>query len=415
MNKTKTIRHIATTAVALAVTAMTSCVNYDDVSQAIEVNVQLALPTGLSATTSVSGKTVTMQRQDGTTLTAQTDADGTAHFTQVVPDIYTISSSWSLSADEYAQASGDNGVTQGATISGNLSSQLLAQSYTAEPLTLPTLLSINRSMVISKVYYAGCKDNNNKNYLAGRYLELYNQSDDTLDIAGYYIGLIESNSTPAFTLEQLHERYADSVVLLKQVFQIPTAQPYLVKPGGTVLLTNSATDHRPNAAHDFDLTGADFEAKDASGKTNNNPDVEALSLTFTAYSGISNMNMVQSGPNSIVLFQTDIDLSALPLTYNYGKTKGTQSMVLPKRYVLDAVEILKYKNTGDADLSTKRFYDELDASYTCVNATNGYNGEAVYRKTSSRTGKDGHKILEDTNNSTNDFKASQTIQPRQYD
>ena len=48
-------------------------------------------------------------------------------------------------------------------------------------------------VVIGKVYYAGAKDNNGKNYLNGRYIELYNISTDTLDISGMYIGLVESD------------------------------------------------------------------------------------------------------------------------------------------------------------------------------------------------------------------------------
>ena len=87
---------------------------------------------------------------------------------------------------------------------------------------------------------------------------------------------------------------------------------------------------------------------------------------------------------------------------------------MPKKYVIDAVEILK-KSAKGIDLATKRFYDDLDAGYANIEAASGYTGEIMYRKTSSRRGKDGHKILQDTNNSTADFKVSTTIGIREYD
>ena len=79
-------------------------------------------------------------------------------------------------------------------------------------------------------------------------------------------------------------------------------------------------------------------------------------------------------------------------------------------------EILKYNpKTGGADIATKHLYNELDGGYTTIGAVNGYNGEVVYRKTSTRKGKDGHRILQDTNNSLNDFKRSTTIKIHEYD
>jgi hypothetical protein len=203
--------------------------------------------------------------------------------------------------------------------------------------------------------------------------------------------------------------------MLKQIFQIPTDQDYMVEPGGTVLLTNSAIDHSTNGASSQpNLLTADFEAKDEKGKTVNNPAVKGLNLIYTNTSGLSYMNILQSGPSSIVIFRTDADTNDWPVVYNYGKTKGTQQKAMPKRFIIDAVEILKYKATG-VETANKRFYNDLDAGYTNITHPTGYTGEIVYRKTSTRKGKDGHKILQDTNNSSDDFKVSTTIKIREYD
>ena len=390
--------------------SMASCIDYNDATTEITARVKLVMPTEFVNGTDLSGHTVTMQ-QGATQLTATTDADGIATFAGLIPDVYDISCSWELTGEQYQTLTGDQQVVSGCTISGSLNSHLIREEQTIE---LGTNLSINRDIIIGKIYYAGSKDNNNRSYMPGKYIELYNQSDKAVDVSGLNIGLIEAESTQAFTLENLHEAHADSVVLLKQIFRIPAETPFMVQPGGTVLIVNSAADHRNNNDMENDLSDADFEAKDATGKTQNNPDVPALELIYTMYPSVSNMNLVQSGPCSVVIFRTDDDITTWPLTYPYGKTTGNQWKLLPKRNIIDGVEVLRNKNTG-IDVSTKRLYADIDAGYTNIEAISGYTGEVVYRRTSDKRGADGHKILVDTNNSSNDFHVSKTIKPREYD
>ena len=291
------------------------------------------------------------------------------------------------------------------TVSGSLNSYLIKEEE--DVIILATNLSISRDIIIGKIYYAGSKDLNNRTYMAGKYLELYNQSDNEVDVSGLYIGLVEAESTQAYTLENLHEVYEDSVVLLKQIFRIPADANHLVAPGGTVLIVNSAIDHTPNNDMESSLLDADFEAKDASGKMQNNPTTPALDLIYTMYPSVSNLNMVQSGPCSIVIFRTDEDMTALPKTYPYGKTSGSQWALLPKRYIIDGVEVLRNKNTG-VEVSSKRLYDDIDAGYTNINAVSGWTGEIVYRKT-SKTATDGHPILTDTNRFTTPATVPSTL------
>ena len=394
----------------LAAFFLASCVDYSDATREVTANVQIVLPQEL-ADADCEGHEVVMllgsQR-----LTALTDAQGVAAFGGIVPDVYDISCSWHMTGDEYQQLTGDEQVIAGATVSGSLNSCLISDTQT---ITLATNLSIDRDIIIGKIYYAGSKDNNNRNYQAGKYVELFNQSDVSVDVSGLYIGLVEAESTQAYTLDNLHEAYADSVVLLKQVFRIPAATPFLVVPGGTVLLVNSAVNHAANDNDmENDLTGADFEAKDARGAMQNNPATPPLELVYTMYSAISNMNLVQSGPCGVVIFRTDDDVAQWPKVYAYGKTSGSQWLLLPKRLVIDGVETLRNTATG-VNVSTKRLYADIDAGYTSINANSGWTGETVYRKTSAKHGADGHRILVDTNNSSNDFQVSTTIKPREYD
>lgn len=385
-----------------------SCVNYSDATQETTVGVQIVVPEELSGA-DLSGHEVVLQLGNRQ-MTSTTDKEGVAIFTDIIPDVYDISCSWQLSAEEYRQLTGDLQVVSGATISGSVNSHLI---NTEETILLPTILSIDRDIIIGKIYYAGSKDNNNRTYMAGKYIELYNQSDSEVDVSGLYLGLVEAESKQAYTLENLHDAFADSVVLLKQVFRIPGNAAFSVAASGTVLIVNSAIDHRNGNDMENDLTGADFEVKDASGRTQNNPATPAMELIYTMYPSISSMNLVQSGPCAVVIFRTEDDVTTWPKTYAYGKTSGNQWLLLPKRYIIDGVEVLSNKATG-IDVKTKRLYDDIDAGYTNINAASGWNGEVVYRKTSKHAA-GGHRILTDTNNSNNDFQVSSTIKPRQYD
>lgn len=391
---------------------MASCVNYNDATTAVSVNVQVVAPEEFVNKGDFSGQTVTITNKNNQSKQSITDASGIATFDDIIPDVYSISTSWYVTEDTYKQLTGKEIKDQFAVVSGSALNELIKGD---DEIKVKSNLVIAKALVIGKIYYAGAKDDNNKNYLHARYIEIYNQSNEPVNVKGLYIGLVESNSTPAYTLEQLHSEYNDSVVMLKQIFQIPTDQDYMVEPGGTVLLTNSAIDHSTNGANTQpNLLTADFEAKDEKGKTVNNPAVKGLNLIYTNTSGLSYMNILQSGPSSIVIFRTDANINDWPVVYNYGKTKGTQQIAMPKRFIIDAVEILKYKATG-VETANKRFYNDLDAGYTNITHPTGYTGEIVYRKTSTRKGKDGHKILQDTNNSSDDFKVSTTIKIREYD
>ena len=389
---------------------LTGCIDYDDVSREVSVSVQLQMPAEFTEGSDFEGHDVTLSAGSAT-LTARTDAQGVATFTGLVPDVYDVSTSWKISGAQYRQFTGEQQSVSGCTVTGTLNAHLIKED--GQHIVLATNLSVDRDIVISKIASAGSKDFNNRNYMAGKYLELYNQADDSVDVSGLYIGLLDSSNPQPFTLDNLHELYADSAIVVKQVFRIPAEKPFMLAPGATVLLTNSAIDHTTVGELEPNLLDADFEAKDVTGNTQNNPATPALITAWSAYSANATMNLVQGGPCGVVIFRTDEAITEWPLTYAYGKTSGQQYLLVPKRVVLDGVDYLKNKATG-VDVTSKRLYPEIDASYTHINAASGWTGEVVYRRTASIAA-DGHKILMDTNNSLNDFKVSTTIKPRQYD
>lgn len=407
-NNNHRIRKIGWTLTAcLTVLLLASCVDFDGATEAISVKYQVQMPQGFTAA-DVANKTVTIT-SSSQTLQATTDANGIATFENIVPDVYDVSVAWKMTPDEYSRITGEMVQNHKYTVAGSKSAELLSEDITT-PLTIDMNISVDQSILISKIYSAGSKDSKNKNYLAGRYIELYNNSDETVDIAGLYLGLIETNSSPAYTLGLVPD-----TIFMKQIFRIPTGKPYMVVPGQSVIITNSAIDHTQTAMNAFEhnLLNADFEAKDQQGKTTNNPDVPALELVYTAYSAISYMNLSQGGPGGIVIFETEEDVANWPLAYNYGKTSGNKWMKLPAKYIVDGVDVLKNSAQTGVDANLKRLYDYIDAGYAYINAASGYNGEVMYRKVQSTT-EDGRQILSDTNNSLTDFAISSEIAPREF-
>lgn len=404
-NFQNTVLHSITLILAIS---LTSCVDFNDATLETSVSIQVVQPTDFKSSVDLSNKTVTASLGT-TTRSALTNEQGIATFNGITPDIYTFSTSWDMTGDEYKAATGSNEVTSGATVSGSLNSQMVGSNST---LSLPTNVSINRDLVIGKVFFSGSKDNNNRTYLAGKFIELFNQSDDSIDVSGLYIGLGEAESTPAYTLDNLRESFGDSVILLKQIYRIPKNANFKVAPGGTVLIANSAIDHTTNDDLENNLLNADFEVKDVTGKYQNNPSTPSMEVIYNIYTGTSVINMLQNGMVSVVIFRTDEDPKKWEKTYKYGKTSGTEWVVAPTKYILDGVESLRNRTTG-FNLEEKRLWNYIDAGYTYINATTGLSGEIIYRKTSKM--QNGHKVLVDTNNSTNDFKVSTTIGPRNYD
>lgn len=276
------------------------------------------------------------------------------------------------------------------------------------------------SLVISKVFYAASKGAESGNYAYGQYIELYNNSADDIDITGVYVGLIESEAAAnAYTVEAIAadadlKSKIGSKMVLKQLFQIPDDKTYTLESGKSIVICNSAIDHTALAKTGHNLSNADFEVKTTNNKYQHNDAVPAMKMVYSFNTATDFMNLAYSGPAGVVLLKNNdkaIDLENK--IFARGKEKGNQYILANPYYCIDVVDILANTKNG-IDQSTKRINDTYDAGFTSTAATGTYNGETVYRKTSFITA-DGRTVLYDTNNSSVDFQASGTIQPRTFD
>ena len=269
-------------------------------------------------------------------------------------------------------------------------------------------------LVIGKVFYAGSTRLNGatpKNYMCHLYIELYNNSAETIDVAGTYVAMANSDAAAnAWAATDMVDDKAGMAVF-KQVFQIPAGSPVLMEPGKSLVITNCAIDHSEIAEGKVDLSKADFELKSTNAAFNFHSDaVPAMGIAYSANAAQDYINFMNPGPLGIALFKADTDIANCAKTFPKGKETGNQYLIIPMANSIDAVDIVKQKTPSADD---KRFTADYDAGFTCTADPNTFNCQAVARKVASMDGD--RKVLQDTNNSTDDFESLWNVQTGVYD
>ena len=274
--------------------------------------------------------------------------------------------------------------------------------------------STSGNVVISKVFYAGSTRLNGatpKNYLLNLYVELYNNSTDTLDLQGMYVAFANTDgSTAAWTAADMAAEHKDSAVV-KQIFQISPDATYRFEPGQSVVIANCAIDHSEIAEGGVDLSKADFECKSQNNAYKDYHNDAVPELKVVSSFGTSDfINFMNPGPDGIMLLAADTKLDQCPKTYGKGKTSGNIYTIVPLFKSIDCVDIVKQKTPSADD---KRFADSYDAGFTCTADPGNFNAQAVVRKTAYVCG-DGRVVLFDTNNSSVDFESTDDLSLRTY-
>lgn len=336
-----------------------------------------------------------------------TNSDGMLVIPELIPDEYSISTSWKMTGTEYKEL-----ITDGELVEDKATVVLKAgigrkKLFTKEDIELVLDKLVLKSLLISKVYYTGTKDNANKNYIVDAYVEIYNNSEDTVYIDGKYLALAESMSPPAYPAKD-HPDY----IYARQICKFPgEGNDNPVAPGKSIVIAaKNARDHRTSASTSIDLSDADFEVKEADGM--GNPDVKALPILSNSLT-IKFFNLMTGGGNAVFIFETNEDILSWPQYYAPGKTSGERFRRVPVSVVLDGVECLKNNASTGPDINLKRFQTIVDAGFAYTNATSGYTHESIERKVSSVEGN--RFILKDVNNSTEDFVITLDPTPRKYD
>lgn len=383
------------------------------------------------------------------TYTMQTDDNGVANFTNVLPGTYKINVTRSMQAAEYQSTFGFplqsddinfNGVQEGVLVNANVNAAQIELKAARVG-----------DLVIKQIYYAGSSTSTGASF-RDQFIEIYNNSSDVIYADGLYIAQLygkTSTITTNYTLANGQYDWSQSLgmslgsaantdyVYADYVLRIPgNGTQYPIQPGESIVVAANAVNHKAplvgnngtpitiqNPALTVDLSNAEFEAYLGNFRLSigatiantdiQNPAVPDVEIAYWGrqgyYSGGTDLLFDTQGRDSFAIFRAD-DFATFKDYSDPSVTAITSStkffLQIPIDIIIDAVELQHYNPSSQRP---KMLPGSLDASYTFVD--NMYNSQAVIRKTKMTI--NGRKVLEDTNNSAHDF-VKQKAEPKAF-
>ncbi|MET4107639.1 DUF4876 domain-containing protein [Hymenobacter sp. UYP22] len=362
-------------------------------------------------------------------LTATTDAQGTATFGSIPAGAYNVTARREMTPAEFLAFAGTQ-VSAPVLFQASELNKTFAPGQ-PNPVTLTLKAGTSGELLIKQIYYAG-SDRVNGAVFRDQFIELYNNTDAVLYADGLYLAQIDGNRSvptsalPAFLLPSgqydwskslgmpLTVRANEDFVYTRTLFQIPgTGQQYPVQPGQSIVIAQSAQNHKSpftgnggtsitvrDPSLTVDLSNASFEAFFGRGLDSDldNPAVPNLRLVQTVG---TDMILDNLGRDGYAIFRSMTDAATFKKYPRPNTTTITSSTLyyyqVPKSMILDAVECQE----SPTQLLPKRFTAELDAGYT-FGPAGSYTSQSVIRKVARTFGT--RRILQDTNNSTTDFQ-----------
>ena len=319
-----------------------------------------------------------------------------------------------------AQAQTEEGST---TYTGYLQNQSIQQ---ASKLQLQVYAFVEQAdFVIEELFYRGTTyPGTQKSYIGDQYIKITNNSDEVLYADG--LALAESEFTSSMKYNSLNPDIREQAVTIQALYAIPgTGKDHPVKPGESLIIADRAMNHQVGAEgeegnpNSFDLSQADFEWYDetegAGISDTDNPLVPNLDKIYSYTRTIWILSMQGNRSYLLVRLPQEVDkqkfLSEYKYEYSYRIPKVDRdlkksSYQVPNAWVVDAVNLAAPDKDAWNIISPK-----LDAGRTfCgINSKDPAAFGTVVRRKVAYTNAHGRAVLQDTNNSSDDFEG--TLKP----
>lgn len=291
--------------------------------------------------------------------------------------------------------------TQTVQISGLLEKTLLSGTEAAVSISLH-LAQKGNGFVIQEIYYTGSTTPAQGSYYQDQYITIYNNSDSVLYADG--LSVVEATHLSNAAVYEFGAYPNDFIA--GALYTIPgNGREHPVQPGKSVVIASLGIDHRTaNANSPADLSKADFEWYDG-GKDVDVPEVPNMIRNFCYSNTIWVMHV--KGYKALAIFRAPGSyadfLAENTIQVQTASGSAVSRVKIANSLIIDGVELATAGTIGSKSLSPA-----IDVSYTYCN--NSYTGKSVRRKVLGHTG-DGRVILQDTNNSGNDFIPDTTPKP----
>ncbi len=322
--------------------------------------------------------------------------DMTAVFTGLVPGRYTFMTSLQVK---------ENGAT--TIYSGSISNTNI---LTDTELTMTIGVTKSSSLVMKELYYNASKTSAGKPYMKEQFYEIYNNGEETVYVDGLCFGnLMPENATGKANYDWGSQYPLTDYVFFGRIMQVPGTpgvdKNYPLNPGESIILCQYATDHTvPELNPDsIDLSSGEFEWYEPTNTNQTDQPAINLKMAFpiNPSSPYKIWNNTSNGPALAMFFPVEeFSIDKMATDKNNGVSI---SYPIPVSIILDAVEAIK----DETQVQNKRVPTSLDAGYIWVTDDNGEPaiqvGKSIVRKVIGNT-EDGRVILQDTNNTTEDFE-----------
>lgn len=371
-----------------------ACKQEDLKKYTIEVELNFA---ELEANVPKEGHTVRLTNESkGIMLQVLTNQDGAAVFAGIEPGNYTISSSIQTRIRSLDRAL--NGYT---TIEFTSDYSGIIDLYMVE----------SARFVISQFYYSGCLSQAGKLDYSDQFIEIYNNTGETLYADG--LSLVEHEARG--DKENEWKDWESTHIVVSTIWTIPgTGKDVPVLPGKSLVIASNALNHKSdpngNPGSPVDLGDADFEYHvwSESGRDIDYPAVPNLTEDLFVLRGTVSYFDVRGGSAMALVWlpedkDTYIEANLLPMVL---PNRTRYYCKIPNEFVEDAVEVVF------SDRLYKRFDPSLDAGHVAVEA-GSKSGLGIRRKVGFEI--NGRKVLKDSNNSSLDFEHDVVPKPRYFE
>ncbi len=298
--------------------------------------------------------------------------------------------------------------------------------------TLPLERSEGGAILIKEIYVGGCSMAPKEGtYQADKYVILHNNINETVYLDSLCFGTASPyNSTSVNPWASKDENgntvFKPFVPIIQAVWQIGgDGKTFPLEPGqDAVICINGAIDHTVNVPLSVNLNNPGYFVCYNNGPNNfpnttyhpapGNQIRNDHILSLVIKTGIANAYSVSISSPVIVIFKakgTSIQKFVTPSgsetrSENVIQIPGSTNdyvVTVPTGWILDGVEVFDGRSTSNS----KRLMPSVDAGF--VYQSNTFKGHTLFRKTDVEASAEaGFEVLQDTNNSTNDFYERET-------
>ncbi|MBV8328398.1 DUF4876 domain-containing protein [Chryseobacterium sp.] len=385
-----------------------------------------------------ANSTVTLENiSTGDKVIGKTDINGELHFNAILPGTYNITAESAMSKQEYETIFGMSTSNTEVHFGGMKEKAIVNVNVSAAEI----ILSSGRvgDLVIKQVYYAGSSTTEGASF-RDHFLEIYNNSDETIYADGLYIGLLEGNTNSnvtSYTLANGQYDWSKSTgnsigasantdyVYANVVIRVPgNGNQHPILPGESIVIAQTAINHKapydtPNGQSvgikkpelTVDLSGADFETYLGDYLTANggspymydiqNIMVPDMQIVHWASSSKDMLLSVTSRPAFIIFKASPDEVASFAKVPSPKSVTGPLFARIPKEIIIDGVDTTDKELKAPKDLPM-----DIDATRAFIKDLSGapypdYSSYSIIRKIKQVV--NGRTILMDTNNSQNDF------------